>query len=158
MFAEADRADTKPLWYLSLYFKQHRARYYSLLDEVRRTGAWEEWLDFFATGVTESATGAVTTVQRLVAVADQDRQRIKDLGARAAGTPLQIHHALQERPVTTATFPASSTGISLPAINNALRVLIDLGIAREVTGRKRNRVYAYTEHLKILGEGTEPLR
>jgi Fic family protein len=108
--------------------------------------------------VTESATGAVTTVQRLVAVATEDRQRIRQLGARAAGTPLQIHHALQERPVVTAGALASSTGISPPAINKALRVLGDLGIVREVTGRRRNRVYAYTEHLKILSEGTEPLR
>lgn len=147
-----------PLLYLSLYLKQHRAQYYSLLDNVRQRGAWEEWLDFFATGVTESATGAVTTVQRLVAVATQDRHRIHQLGARAAGTPLQIHHALQARPVATAAALVASTGISLPAVNNALRVLGDLGIVREVTGRRRNRVYAYTEPLKILSEGTEPLR
>lgn len=147
-----------PLLYLSLYLKQHRSRYYSLLDDVRQRGAWEEWLNFFVTGVTESATGAVTTVQRLVAVATKDRQRLQQLGARAAGTPLQIHHALQERPVATAGALVSLTGISLPAVNNALRVLADVGIVREVTGRRRNRVYAYTEHLKILSEGTEPLR
>lgn len=147
-----------PLLYLSLYLKQHRAQYYSLLDDVRQHGAWEEWLDFFATAVTESATGAVTTVQRLVAVASRDRQRIQLLGARAAGTPLQVHHALQERPVVTAGALVASTGVSLPAVNNALRALGDLGIVREVTGRRRNRVYAYAEHLKILSEGTEPLR
>lgn len=147
-----------PLLYLSLYLKQHRAKYYSLLDDVRHHGAWEEWLDFFATGVVESATGAVTTVQRLVAVATADRHRIQQLGARAAGTPLQIHHALQARPVTTAAALVATTGISLPAVNNALRVLNDLGIVREVTGRRRDRVYAYTAHLKILSEGTEPLR
>ncbi|HEX2167411.1 MAG TPA: Fic family protein [Longimicrobiales bacterium] len=147
-----------PLLYLSLYLKQNRTRYYALLDDVRRNGAWEEWLDFFATGVVESATGAVTAVQRLVALADHDRQRITALGARAAGTPLQIHHALQARPVSSATSLVSSTGISLPAVNNALKVLIELGIVREVTGRQRNRVYAYTEHVKILGEGTEPIR
>ena len=37
----------KPLLYLSLYLKTHRADYYRLLQEVREHGAWEAWLDFF---------------------------------------------------------------------------------------------------------------
>src|SRR5439155_18118444 len=49
----------EPLLYLSLYFKQHRSRYYELLDEVRTEGEWEEWATFFATGVEETANGAV---------------------------------------------------------------------------------------------------
>lgn len=147
-----------PLLYLSLYLKQNRTQYYALLDGVRQNGAWEEWLDFFATGVVESAAGAVTAVQRLVALADHDRQRITALGARTAGTPLQIHHAMQARPVTSAASLVTATGISPPAVNNALKVLIELGIVREVTGRQRNRVYAYSEHMRILSEGTEPIR
>ncbi|MEO5510813.1 MAG: Fic family protein [Longimicrobiales bacterium] len=146
-----------PLLYLSLYLKQNRSTYYTLLDDVRTRGAWEEWLDFFATGVADSATGAVTTVQRLVALADRDRTRIREMGVRAAGTPLQLHHALQERPVSTAASLEVLSGISLPAVNSGLRVLTELGIVREVTGRQRNRVYAYSEHLRIMSEGTEPL-
>jgi Fic family protein len=55
-----------PLLYLSLYLKRHRDEYYTLLDRVRREGDWEAWIAFFADGVTESAAGAVETVQRLV--------------------------------------------------------------------------------------------
>jgi Fic family protein len=54
-----------PLLYLSLYLKQNRARYYELLDRVRRDGDWEEWLSFFLQGVWQTADGAVTTAQRL---------------------------------------------------------------------------------------------
>ncbi len=32
-----------------------------------------------------------------------------------------------------------------------------LGIAREITGKKRNRIFAYDRYLTILSEGTEPL-
>lgn len=35
--------------------------------------------------------------------------------------------------------------------------LVAVGIARELTGRKRNRVFAYDRYLNILNEGTEPL-
>ena len=40
----------KPLLYLSLYLKTHRAEYYRLLQEVREQGAWEAWLAFFLEG------------------------------------------------------------------------------------------------------------
>ena len=46
-----DRAFSQPLLYLSLYFKQHRAEYYRLLDLVRTEGEWEAWVDFFLEGV-----------------------------------------------------------------------------------------------------------
>jgi Fic family protein len=146
-----------PLLYVSLYLKKNRSQYYALLDDVRRNGAWEEWLDFFVTGVTESAGTAVATVQRLVAASDAHHRQIQQLGARAAGTPLQIHHALQERPVNSAKGLAATTGMSTPAVLKAIAVLEQLGIVSEVTGRRRNRVFAYQEHLRILSEGTEPL-
>jgi Fic family protein len=146
-----------PLLYLSLYFKTHRAEYYAQLDRVRTDGTWEEWLTFFVTGVHESAASAVTTAQRLVAVADADRQSIQRLGARTAGTPLQLHHAMQARPVTTARNLAATTHMSAPAVHKALAVLMDNGIVSEITGRRRNRVFAYREYLRILSEGTEPI-
>jgi hypothetical protein len=35
--------------------------------------------------------------------------------------------------------------------------LAELGIVREVTGRRRDRVFAYDQYVQILSEGTEPL-
>ncbi len=49
------------------------------------------------------------------------------------------------------------TGLSFPAATSGMRLLVDLGIAREVTGRRRNRVFAYDRYLAILNEGTEPV-
>jgi Fic family protein len=145
----------QPLLYISLYLKQHRARYYELLDAVRRDGDWEEWLDFFAEGVQSSAAGAVETVQRLVNRARKDRERVQSL--RTAGTVLRVLGALQQRPVSTATAIAKLSGISDPSVNSALRTLQEVGIVREITGRKRGRVFTYAKYLAILSEGTEPL-
>ena len=64
----------QPLLYLSLYFKQNRAEYYRLLDSVRTTGDWESWLDFFLEGVAETATGAVDTAHRLLAMFEADAE------------------------------------------------------------------------------------
>jgi Fic family protein len=146
----------EPLLYVSLYLKQHRAEYYALLDRVRRDGDWEAWVDFFAQGVSESAAGAVETAQRLVRLARDDAERIRRL-PRVAGTVLRVHHALQERPLASANLLARLSGVSIPAVNSALVALTDEGIVREITGRRRNRVFSYVEYLRVLSAGTEPL-
>ena len=38
-----------------------------------------------------------------------------------------------------------------------MNALIELGIVRELTGQRRNRVFAYDRYLAILNEGIEPL-
>ena len=145
-----------PLLYLSLYLKRHRDEYYGLLDRVRREGDWEEWIGFFADGVTESAAGAVETAQRLVKTAREDRENIQQLG-RGAGSSLRIHHAMQQQPVANSSTLANRTGISLPSVLKSLEALQKLGIVRELTGRKRHRIFSYAGYVKILSEGTEPL-
>ena len=75
---------TKPLLYLSLFFKRHRADYYERLNAVRVHGDWEGWLGFFLDGVAATAQQAVETAQRLLALLARDRVRIAALGGRAA--------------------------------------------------------------------------
>lgn len=146
----------QPLLYLSLYFKQHRTEYYRLLDSVRQEGDWETWLDFFFEGVAQTAGSAVETAHRLLALFGKDAERVEALGRGAANTR-RIFGALRERPVATVTDLAARTGVSFPTAAKAVESLIALGIAREITGRKRDRVFAYDEYLAILNEGTEPL-
>ncbi len=146
----------EPLLYLSLYFKQNRTRYYEMLDRVRTDGEWEEWVLFFASGVEETAGAAVATAHRLREIAQADRAKIQGAG-RIAGSALQVHHALLSRPVNTITRLASETGLSVPTVTGAIEALGKLELVREVTGRKRNRVFSYAPYLVLLQQGMEPL-
>lgn len=146
----------EPLLYLSLYLKQHRPEYYRLLDEVRRRGDWEEWLAFFLEGVSQTAELAVSTAQRLAALFLLDRGRIEPRGRRA-GSALRVHQALKERPILPMPEVCRRTGLSFPGATSAMELLTDLGIARELTGKRRNRLFAYDRYLAILNEGTEPI-
>lgn len=147
----------QPMLYMSLYLKKHRRRYYELLDAVRRHGEWEEWVEFFATGVADTAESAVTAARKLQQVADADRERIEALGRRAASAP-EVHRVLQRTPIATIPRLATKTHRTLPTIAKALSVLMELGIVREITGKKRRRVYTYGRYISILSEGMEPLR
>lgn len=151
-----DRLLTQPLLYLSLYFKQHRAEYYRLLNAVRTEGDWEAWLDFFLEGVEQTAANAVETAKRLVALFQQGEQAIRKAKRRAA-TILQVFAVLQKRPLVNLNQICQHTELSFPAVAKAMEELLRLGIAREITGKRRDRVFAYDDYLKILSEGTEPL-
>jgi Fic family protein len=147
---------SQPLLYLSLYFKQRRAEYYRLLDLVCSDGDWEAWLDFFLDGVAQTATTAVQTAQRLVKLFKDDAFRIRELG-RITATALRIFDALRARPILSLKEVCKRTGISFPAAAKGMDAIIKLGLARELTGKQRNRVFVYDQYLSILNEGTEPL-
>ena len=146
----------EPLLYLSLYFKQHRSAYYDLLDEVRRTGDWEAWLAFFLKGVRETAEGAVATSTRLTDLFKTNTARIEELGRRS-GSALRVHQALMSHPVRSLSQVCDHSGLTPPTASSAMKSLVELGIAREITGRLRGRLYAYDGYLSILNEGTEPV-
>jgi Fic family protein len=144
---------SEPLLYLSLYFKQNRAEYYRLLDAVRQDGDWEAWVEFFLRGVEQTANSAVNTARRLVEVTNEDRELIQGQGRRA-GSALRVCAALTSRPVLTLPVAAQRTGLSFPGASDGMKLLDQLGIVRELTGKKRNRVYAYDRYLAMLAEGT----
>jgi Fic family protein len=146
----------KPLLYLSLYLKTHRAEYYRLLQEVREQGNWEGWLDFFLTGVADTANQAFEAATRIVEVFKEDRETITTKSDRA-GSALRIHDLFQQNPFLTPGQLTELTGLSAPTVNSALTDLERFGVVEEVTGRKRGRVFSYRRYLAILSEGTDPL-
>ena len=144
----------QPMLYLSLYFKTHRQYYYELLNTVRLTGDWEAWLDFFADAVIVTATQAVETAQQLLDLSNKDRDKIIGLG-RAASSTLKIHRALMEHPIATSGWIVEKTGITPATVNKALGHLVRLGIVRELTDQKRNRLFSYAGYVEIMSRGTE---
>jgi Fic family protein len=153
-----DKVLREPLLYSSLYFKQHRQRYYAELNAVRESGDFERWLEFFATAIRVSAEQATATGQRIFAVFREDRSHIRELG-RQAPAALLIQAALQSKPLATIAALTQSTGLTTPTVTQALRALEKLKIVRETTGRARGRIFAYVRYLDALNtEAVTPAR
>lgn len=146
----------KPLLYLSLYLKTHRADYYRLLQEVREQGAWEAWLDFFLAGVADTANQAFDAATRIVELFKEDRENVTANSDRA-GSALRVHDLFQQNPFLSANQLVQRTGLSAPTVNAVLADLERLGVVEEITGKKRGRVFGYRRYLAILSEGTAPL-
>lgn len=151
-----DGALTQPTLYLSLFLKAHRKQYYELLQRVREEGDWLGWLAFFLEGVTATSRQGFDTAQRLLVLFEADKNRIATLG-RGAPSALRIHIDLQSHPLLSVARAAKRLKVSQPTVQSAVNNLANLGIVREITGQKRNRLYSYQAYLDILNEGTEPL-
>jgi Fic family protein len=151
------KALREPLLYLSLYLKMHRAYYYELLQKVRTNGAWEDWLAFFLEGIEITAGEVSGAVKRSLALFAMDRKKIAALG-RASSSALRVQEYMQKRPIANIGSMNKTLRLSVPTVTAALKHLADLGIVKEITGGRRNRIFSYTRYLAIVEAGTEPIR
>jgi Fic family protein len=143
----------QPLLYLSLYFKQHRERYYELLQRVRTTGDWESWIRFFLEGVEQTAGQAVDLATKVRELFARDRARIAKLG-RVAGSALRVHELLQAHPLISVPKATKLLTLTPPTVRASLTALGDLGIVKEVSGRRRDRVFGYRRYLDLIASDT----
>ncbi|HLJ26240.1 MAG TPA: Fic family protein [Candidatus Angelobacter sp.] len=146
----------EPLLYLSLYFKLHRSQYYNHLQRVRTEGAWEQWLQFFLEGTATTAEEAAETAMRILRLFAADRKKIQPLG-RSAASALRVHEYMQCKPMASINTTARALKLSVPTVTTALHHLVRIGIVKEVTGKRRDRLFTYSRYFNIVSEGTEPL-
>ena len=145
----------QPLLYLSLYFKTYRPRYYELLNMLRQTGNWEEWLDFFMDAVIVTSKKSIESIQQLRRQREEDVKRISE-SANPSNSIYRVHNELITNPYATPSSMVKLTGLSLATVDACLKKLAEMGILEEVTNRKRGRIYRYKAYMDILEQGIDP--
>lgn len=144
----------EPLLYLSLAFKRHRAAYYERLAAVRTTGDWEGWLAFFLDCVVEAADDGVRAATRIFRLLNDDRRRILEHDD-ATVSVLRLFELLPEHPMVTLPLATELLGLNKVTAQRSVQALVTAKVLREITGKARDRVYAYRKYLAVLGEDTE---
>ena len=145
---------TKPMLYLSLFFKRHRDEYYRRLNAVRVDGDWEGWLDYFLDGVATTADEVVSSARELFALIAADRVRVLE-NAGASVAAVRLFELLPRHPIVSVTLVMRKLGTSKPTAGRAVEVLGRAGVLVELTGKKRDRSWAYQSDLDRLRVGTE---
>ncbi len=143
-----------PLLYLSVAFKRHRQAYYDRLNGVRVDGDWEGWMRFFLDCVTEAADDAVASAQRLHTVTAADRTKVA-AHAKTTVPAIRLFELLPSHPMVTLSLAIKLLGVSKPTAVKAIDALQAAGVLREITGKRRDRVYAYHEYLRVLSPDTD---
>jgi len=129
--------------YLSHYFKRHRQVYYELLQATRERGGFEEWLEFFLTGIAEVSAEAASTARRILALREEHRTVIAGRLGRAASNGHRVMEYLFEHPIVSVNEVRSLIGTTYPAANQLVERLAEIGVLGEMTGQSRNRRFRY---------------
>jgi Fic family protein len=143
-----------PLLYLSLFFKRHRAEYYRLLGEIRRSGDWEAWLDFFLEGIATIADEAVAAAREVFALVTDDRRRLV-AAPGASVMAVRLIEQLPIHPVVTIPSVVKLLKTTKPTAGKAVQLLEKLGVLTETSGKQRDRTFVYAAYLEKLRTGTE---
>ena len=137
---------TYPAIYPSEYFDRNRDLYIDGLFDVSSKDMFEEWLAFFIKALKDQADGSMAMIRNL-----QDYR--KKLEARYHRSLIAVRAVglLFENPYVTIADVAEGCGVSA---TTAAKVLTDLegdGVVREVSGRKRRKLYLADGVIEILG-------
>ncbi len=140
---------SEPLLYVSAYLKQHQAEYYRRLSAIRTDGDWESWVIFFLEGVASAAADAEKNIIEVASLIASDRKRLLQ-SLRVGPTSYRLFEMLPMMPRFTIEHVRQQLGTSFPTATAAVKVLVDLGIAVEMTGQKKNRRYSYQAYVERL--------
>ncbi|MFQ6739100.1 MAG: Fic family protein [Alphaproteobacteria bacterium] len=145
-----------PFLYLSLFFKKNRDLYYEMLSNVRKTGDWESWINFFLEGIVETSNDAKNTLIAIQKLFSEDKEKVAALG-RAAKSGLLVFNEFQKKPLLNVSELVKRTDISKPTVISTLNKLIELGIISKQSEKKWGQTYTYSGYVKLLTPDSDPL-
>lgn len=141
---------SKPTLYLSDFIERNRNHYYNNLLAVSLDSKMEHWLKFFLAGVIETAKTATETFARIIALRDKlEKEAILSLGKRLPNAKSLLTY-LYSKPVVTVADVMHSLDITKQTANVLIKDFSDLGILKEQTGYKRNRIFVFAEYLRLF--------
>jgi len=139
----------KPSLYLSDCFEKNKGAYYDALTIVRSSNNLIHWIKFFLVAVIETAEKGKTTFQEILNLSNQIEGKIVSLGRKAQNARNLLIY-LYKRPIVNSTEVAKILGLTVMTTGKLLKDMEKIGLLKEVTGYKRNRVFAFEPYLKLF--------
>lgn len=141
----------KPALYLSDYFERHKTAYVDRLMAVREGNHLREWLVFFLYGVEETARNSAALFRAILDL----KQRIEGevlprFSARRLENARALIRSLYAQPIINvkrATEIISGTGNTAASL---IAELISQNVLVEVSGRQRDRIFAFHPYLALF--------
>jgi len=140
----------RPTLYLSDFIEKNRQHYYNNLMAVSLYGKMEQWLKFFLVGVIETANRAIDTLTKIIALRDKlEKDVIVSLGKRLPNAKALLVY-LYSKPVVTVADVTARLDVTKPTASSLIKDFTHIGILKEQTGYKRNRMFVFEEYLKLF--------
>lgn len=140
---------TRPTLYLSDYLEKNRQHYYDNLSAVRSHNDLTQWLKFFLVGIEQTATNAIDTLQKIIALRESAEAKLLSLGKKVNSAKILLN-GLYSEPIIDAGGVSALTSLTPAPTNRLISDFIRLGILTESTGYKRNRIYIFKAYMQLF--------
>jgi Fic family protein len=139
----------KPTLYLSDFFEKNKSLYYDNLTRVRSHNDLTQWLKFFLEGVRSTSENSIQTFKNIIELRSELENKIITLGKKQALAKSFLQFLYSE-PITSTNDVALALNINYVTASRLMDDFVKLGIMVELTGFKRNRVFAFDNYLKLF--------
>jgi len=144
---------SKPALYLSDFFERHKGEYYDHLMAVRATDNFVSWFRFFVSGVKETAERSIETFKAILVLKETiEREKLPHIHSRKQANAQQLMYSLYQNPVITANQISKEMDIRHNTATALINDFTKMGVLKEITGNKRNRLYCFEPYVKIFME------
>ncbi len=137
----------QPPLYLSPYIEAHKDDYYAALKAAQQRLDWALGVAFLSKAIVGTVEELVLTRDALVRLGQIWKGRQK---FRAGSAALRALSILPHYPVVTTKRLMALLDVSQPVALDTTNRLVELGILKERTGYRRNRVFASPEALTVI--------
>jgi len=140
----------RPVLYLSDFFEKNRRDYYDNLMRVREKDDINTWLKFFLIGVIETSEASIQTFQQILALREKvEFTQLIELGKRQQDAK-KLLNALYRNPIIDSLKVAETLHVHASTANRLINDLVQMGILEELTGFRRNRIFAFKEYINLF--------
>jgi Fic family protein len=140
----------KPTLYLSAYFEKHKGLYYDNLMMVRTSNNLSQWVKFFLAAIIETCEDGVKTFEQIFRLRDElEGHKILVLGKKVPNAK-GLLTTLYANPVVNGAIVSEKLNVSLPTANSLIDDFVRLGILKETTGLRRNRLFVFTDYMNLF--------
>jgi len=99
---------------------------------------------------------AASSAKQIISLQKADTQKIVNSGISSSSAIILLDW-LFTAPIVNVSEVAHKLDVTKQTATTLISKLEKIGILKEITGKSRNRYYAYSRYLEILNEGTNPL-
>ena len=144
---------SRPLLYLSEFFKKNRRDYYDKLNDYRLSeNGVKNWLKFFLEGIRSVSEKAAATAQNITKLHQKNIRIVSGFG-RNAETALKLLNKLHSKPVVDTALIGKITGITSKAnVGILIQKFVKAKILYEITGKERYRRFLYRDYLRQFSD------
>lgn len=140
---------TQPLLYLSVFFDRYKEEYYSRLLAISQRGDWRGLIEFFLRGIAHQSQEAILDAKKILDLHVEYQRTLE----KTKKIPESAHRLIDEiflNPVISISGLSKKWRMPFNSVKTGVLRLIEIGILKEVVGRKRNKLFTAPKLMELL--------